>query len=126
MTWRRPASRGLFGLGVLLAVGAVALLLSAAFGNNEGFEDLGKFVGALLLAGVAGIPFALSLLLARGDEMPRWMVAVAAVGCVLALLTALALFSSGVTNAILFGLVFLAAAALGLGSLPRAWRPASR
>lgn len=123
MTWRRPASRILFSLGALLVGVAVALVIAARTLPSEGFEDLGRFVGAMLLAGAASIPFALSLLLAQGTWMPRWMVASAAAGCLLALLPAYAFLSVRATGSVLFGALFLAAALGGVFMAVRLWAP---
>jgi hypothetical protein len=122
MRWRLPASRTLFALGILLVAGALAMLVAASALPSSGFEDLGRIVGALLLAGGAGVAFALALLLARGTTMPRWMVVVAALGCLLALLPAIGLLTAGVTNGALFGALFLGAAVAGLVSAVGLWR----
>lgn len=123
MTWRRPASRILFSLGALLVGAALALVLVARFVPSEGFEGLGRFVGAMLLAGAASVPFVLSLLLAQGTKMPRWMVASAAAGCMLALLPAYVFLSVRATGSVLFGVLFLAAALGGIFSAVRLWAP---
>lgn len=118
---RLVASRILFGLGVLALAGAVALLLASLSGPGQGFEDLGNFVGALLLLGLAAIPFALSLALA--PDAPGWLVGLAAAGCLLALLPAAAMLSAGVAGSTAFGALFLVAALAGLAL---AWRKRRR
>lgn len=126
MTWRRPASRALFGLGVLLVAGALALVVAARTLPSQSMEDLGRLVGALLLAGAAGVPFALALLLARGTRMPRWMLVVATAGCVLAVVPALAFLSAGVPGSTVFGALFLLAALAGVfGAARLLGRPAA-
>lgn len=123
MTWRRPASRLLFALGALLLLGALGLLVASWTLPAQGMEDLGRVVGALLLAGASSVPFALSLLLARGTAMPRPMVVIAALGCLLALLPAFAFLSAGVAGSMAFGTLFLAAALGGVYGALRLWRP---
>lgn len=125
MTWRRPASRALFGLGVLLVAGAGALVVAARVLPAQSMEDLGRLVGALILAGAAGVPFALALLLARGTGMPRWMVIFSTAGCVLAVVPALAFLSAGVPGSTAFGALFLIAALSGVFGATRLWRPAA-
>ena len=119
MTWRRPLSLALFALGAILLLGAAALVASAYVAPAEGLQDLGRFVGALLLAGAASVPFAIALVLAR--DAPRWLVVAATLGCLVALLPALALLTAGVTGSTLFGALFLAAALVGLAGAWRAW-----
>lgn len=116
MAWRRPTSRLLFALGCLLAGGAVALFLRVYLIPAASMEDLGFVVGAMLLAGLAGVPFALSLVLAQRPS--RAFVVVAAIGCLLALVLAVGLLGAGVTGATLLGALFLVAALVGLA---RAW-----
>lgn len=122
MTWRRPVSRALFGLGVLLLAAALALVVAARVVPAQGMEDLGRLVGALLLAGAAGVPFALSLLLARGTAMPPWMVAVAMAGSLLAVVPSLAFLTVGVPGSMAFGALFLLAALAGVLGAARLWR----
>lgn len=122
---RRVASRILFGVGIVALAGAVLLLLAAMTGPGQGFEDLGNFVGALLLAGLAAVPFALSLIVA--PDAPRWLVALAGAGCVVALLPGVAFVTVGVPNSTAFGALFLVAALAGLVFAVRRWRqPAAR
>lgn len=123
MSLRRPVSRGFFVLGCMLLVGAIGMFLAARFLPSESMMDLARFVGALLLAGASSIPFALSLLFGSGTRMPRWMVAIAAAGCLLALLPAYAFLVTGTTGAMLFGVLFLAAALAGVVSAVRLWAP---
>ena len=92
------ASRVLFGLACLLWGGALAMLIAVYTLPSEGFQDLGRFVGAMLLAAIAIIPFALSLALGRGTAMPRWMSVVAWVGIVLGALPAVVILTARVAG----------------------------
>ena len=114
---------GLIGLG-----GAILLAIAARLVPYEGLQDLGRIVGALLLAAAAGVLFGGSLVAARVSraDLPRWLVAVAAVGSLLALVPGVAFLQPAVESsnwalAAFAGIVLLAAAA-GLASAPGAWR----
>jgi hypothetical protein len=114
---------GLIGLG-----GAVLLALAARFAPAQSLEDLGRIVGALLLAAAAGILFGGSLLAARLSraDLPRWLVAAATVGSLLALVPGVAFLQPALSSsnwglAAFAGLVLLAGIA-GLASAPGAWR----
>lgn len=126
MTWRRPACYALFASGILALAAAAWLFVLLGTRPSEGFGDLGRAVGALLFLGAAGIPFGLMLFIARGTRMPRWMVAIAVLACVLAMLGAIVMLLFGITNATLFGLAFLPGSGLGLASAARAWHAAAR
>lgn len=77
MTVRRPASRLLFWLACLTWGGALVLLVVSKTASYEGLQDLGRFVGAMFLAALSTIPFALALALGRGTKMPPWMLVAA-------------------------------------------------
>lgn len=116
MHLRRIGAAAALGLGIGLAVLAAALYARAVTMEAASMEDLGLVVGALLALAIAGIAFAVSLLLAR-LPLARWKVVVAAVGCVLALLPAAALASSGTPAMIVLGFLvgLLAVVALARG-----------
>src|SRR5687767_2039282 len=114
---------GLIGLG-----GAIMLAIAARLAPYEGLQDLGRIVGALLLAAAAGVLFGGSLLAARVSraDLPRWLVAVAAVGSLVALVPGVAFLQPAVESsnwplAAFAGIVLLAGVA-GLVSAPAAWR----
>lgn len=121
-----PATLGI--LGLIGLAGAVLLGISARFSPSESLQDLGRIVGALLLAAAAGVLFGGSLLAARLShaDLPRWLVATAAVGSLLAFVPGVAFLQPAVSSsnwglAAFAGIVLLAAVA-GLASAPGAWR----
>lgn len=125
MHLRGVASRVLLAAGGLLLALSVSLLVAAWTLPAQGMEDLARAVGALLLAALAGIPFALALL---AGSLKRWHVALAAAGCALALLPAAGLVSAGLDGSAgvaALGFVAALAAVLGLGAAPRRWRSAA-
>lgn len=115
----RGISLASFALGVLSWLVAVLLFLRAVLFPSGGFEDLGAIVGAMLLVGAAAVPFALSLLLARRDGMPRWRVAVAALGSLVGLIMGVVWFDLASGHRLLISLPLLASGLLGIWG---AWR----
>lgn len=84
MTARATASRVLFWIGCLLLGGAVGYLIAAkTLPSSDGFRDLARVVGALLLAAIALLAYALALIVGRGTRMPRWMLVVCWIGVAL-------------------------------------------
>lgn len=119
----RPyASPLAFALGCLLLGGAGLTFLAAKTLPAEGMQDLGRIVGSMLLAGLAAIPFALSMALAARRGMPRLMLAIATLGCLLALLPGVAFFAMLTTGGLLLGALILASGVGGLAASARLWR----
>lgn len=119
MSLRRLASRTLFALGLLLLLGAFGLLAASWLLPAQGLEDLGRVVGAMLVAGLAGIAFAVGLLVTPPAGVPRWQVALSALGCLPAALAGAAFASTGTTPLMAFGLLVVG---LSLAGLVSAWR----
>ena len=128
MSPRRTASLSLFGIGLVLLVGALLTLAATRLGllPAEGLEDLGRIVGAMLAAGLAGVAFAVGLLVAPPGSLPRWQVALAAAGCVPALVAGYAFVSTGTRGPMAFGFVVLALGVAGLFAALRLLRDARR
>lgn len=118
-------------LGIITLAGAAGLLVAAKTGTNtDGWADLARFVGALLLAAVAGLFFGVSLIVARVQraKLPRWLTATAALGSLLALVPAAAFLPTALEGnnwgLAAFAIVVAAIALGGIASAPRAWRAA--
>lgn len=112
MSARRVASRALLVLGALALAGALALMIAGYTLPSEGFQDLARFAGALLLAGGAGVALALGLFLADGAR--AWLALLAGAGCLAAMGAGLVLLRVGTTGALIFGALFLLAGGAGV------------
>lgn len=123
MQLQRLGSAAALGLGLGLVGLAVALYARGVTMGSASMEDLGLVVGALLAMALAGFAFAASLLLAR-PPIARWKVAVAATGCVVALLPAAALASTGTPATIATGFLVGLLAVTALARALALWKVA--
>lgn len=128
---RTALSATLAVLGIITFGGAIVLLIAARTGTNtDGWSDLARFVGALLLAAVAGLFFGASLIVARFQraKLPRWLTVTAAFGSLLALVPAATFLPTALEGGnwglAAFAVAVAAIALGGMASAPRAWRAA--
>lgn len=127
MDSRRVATQALFWAGATLLALATVLVLLARLAPSEGFQDLARFAGAVLLVALSTPPFGLYLLASRRWHQPaaRWRLALATLGCALGLAASFGIASVNFVTLFFLGLPALLLAGGGLVASVPLWRRAS-